>query len=121
MKKPVYLDIDNLYTYDYQCSGIRLVCVVYVSHNSTHYLNVNKALHVNGYTQIKDYDNEFNPYTWTFYKSKNMPTSLTPTVTPKLSTTSPTLLAKIEFQITIMSILMLLLILLVILIKRKKL
>ena len=97
------------------------MCVVYVSHNSTYYLNVNKALHVNGYTQIKDYDNEFNPYTWTFYKSKNMPTSLTPTVTPKLSTTSPTLLAKIEFQITIMSILMLLLILLVILIKRKKL
>ena len=65
--KTVYLDIDDIYrtgTYG------RLVCVVYVQYNSTHYLNVNKALIVEGYAEISNYDNEFNPYSWSLYISK---------------------------------------------------
>ena len=42
--KIVYLDIDDKYTYDNEGQGTRLVCVVYVEYNQTHYLNVNKAL-----------------------------------------------------------------------------
>jgi len=58
--KAVYLDIDDIYrtgTYG------RLICVAYVNYNSTHYLNVNKALLVEDYTEISNYDNEFSPYT----------------------------------------------------------
>ncbi|MDD1775737.1 MAG: thermonuclease family protein [Candidatus Methanomethylicus sp.] len=63
--KTVHLDIDDKYRHD--TTGTRLVAVVYVDYNSTHYLNVNKAMAVGGYTELKDYDNEFNPYTWTLY------------------------------------------------------
>jgi len=66
----VYLDVDDVYTFDYRGIGHRLVCVVYVSHNSTHYKNVNKALLDAGLAEKKDYDNEFNPDTWTLYVSK---------------------------------------------------
>ena len=59
-EKTVYLDIDDVYeTGPYG----RLICVVYVEYNSTHYTNVNKALLVEGVAVIKNYDNEFNPYT----------------------------------------------------------
>ena len=64
----MYLDIDDLYgtgTYD------RLICVAYVNYDSTHYLNVNKALLVEGYAEISNYDNEFTPYTWTLYVHVN--------------------------------------------------
>jgi endonuclease YncB( thermonuclease family) len=66
----VYLDIDNVYRFDYRGTGDRLVCVVYVSYNSTHYKNVNKALLDASLAERKDYDNEFNPDTWTLYVSK---------------------------------------------------
>jgi len=57
----VYLDIDDIYETD---PYGRLVCVVHVEYSSTHYKNVNKALLVEGVAVIKNYDNEFNPYTW---------------------------------------------------------
>ena len=60
--KKIYLNIDDLYRYD--TGGTRLVCVVYVRYNQTHLLNVNKALLENDFAEIKDYPNEFNPYTW---------------------------------------------------------
>jgi endonuclease YncB( thermonuclease family) len=68
--KTVFLDIDDVYTFDYNGTGDRLVCVVYVSYNSTHYENVNKALLDTGLAEKKDYVNEFNPNTWTLYVSK---------------------------------------------------
>ena len=60
--KTVYLDIDDLYVYD--TYGSRLVCLVYVEHDSKHYLNVNKALLENNFAHIDDYPNEFDPITW---------------------------------------------------------
>lgn len=65
--KTVYLDIDDVYETD---KYGRLICVVYVKHNSTHYKNVNKALLVGECTVIKNYYNEFNPYTWALYVHK---------------------------------------------------
>jgi len=63
--KTVYLDIDDLSRVDRYG---RLVCVVYVDYNSTHLLNVNKALLVRGVAEIWDHDNnEFNPYMWALY------------------------------------------------------
>jgi hypothetical protein len=61
----VYLDTD-------QKSGRdpygRLVAVAYVRFNSTHYLNVNKALLVQGVALEDDFtNNEFSPSTWTLY------------------------------------------------------
>jgi len=40
--KKVYLDIDDIHKYD--THGSRLVCLVYVDYDSTHFLNVNEAL-----------------------------------------------------------------------------
>jgi endonuclease YncB( thermonuclease family) len=61
----VYLDTD-------QKSGRdpydRLIAVVYVRYNSTHYVNVNKALIVQGVAVLSDYtNNEFSPSAWTLY------------------------------------------------------
>jgi len=70
LDQTVYLDIDNVYVYDYRGTGDRLVCVVCVSYNSTHYKNINKALLDSGLAEKKDYDNEFNPDAWTLYVSK---------------------------------------------------
>ena len=66
----VFLDIDDVYVYDYSGTGSRLVCVVYLDYNQTYYLNVNKDLLVAGYAELKDYDNEFNPYSWNRYVLK---------------------------------------------------
>ena len=61
----VYLDIDDVSSTD---RFDRLVCVVYVRHNSTHVLNVNKALVDQGRAVVDDFtNNEFNPSTWTRY------------------------------------------------------
>jgi endonuclease YncB( thermonuclease family) len=75
LAKAVYLDIDDIYVYDYRGTGDRLVCVVYVDYNSTHYENVNKALWIAGLAEKKEYDNEFDADTWTLYVPK---TDLTP-------------------------------------------
>ena len=66
--RKVYLDIDDIHIYD--TYGSRLVCLVYVDYNSTHFLNVNKALLVGDFAHISDYDNEFSPYGWTLLVSK---------------------------------------------------
>jgi micrococcal nuclease len=47
----VYLDVDDLYVMD---KYNRLVCVVYVRYNSTHLLNVNEALLLEGLAVISD-------------------------------------------------------------------
>ena len=70
LSETVYLDIDDVYVYDYRGTGERLVCVVYVSYNSTHYENVNEALWVAGFAEKREYDNEFNADTWTLYVQK---------------------------------------------------
>jgi len=62
--RTVYLDIDDLYKTD---KYGRYICVVYVRYNSTHLLNVNKALLKAGLARVADYPNEFNPYKWTLY------------------------------------------------------
>jgi len=63
--KWVYLDIDDITRTD---PYGRIVGVTYVRHNSTHLLNVNKALVVNGHATIWNfYNNEFNPYDWPLY------------------------------------------------------
>ena len=61
--KTVYLDADPQRNYG------RLVAVVYVKHNSTHYKNINKVLWDNYRPPfyMDDYPNEFNPSTWTTY------------------------------------------------------
>ena len=90
--KTVYLDIDDKYTYDNYGNGDRFVCVVYVSYNSTHYLNVNQKMVVENYAIKKNYDNEFDPYTWSlFYLKPSEPTpSITPTPLPT-TTLEPTI------------------------------
>ena len=65
--KTVYLDIDDIYgtgTYG------RLICVAYVTYNSTHYVNINQALLIEGHAEISNYNNEFNPYSWSLYIPK---------------------------------------------------
>ncbi len=62
--KRIYLDVDDLYVKD---QYNRLVAVVYVRYDSVYLLNVNKALVDGGYAVVSDYNNEFDPYTWTLY------------------------------------------------------
>ena len=66
--KRVYLDVDDIHTYD--TLGKRIVCCVYVDFNSTHYLNVNEILLKLNYARIWDHDNEFNPYNWSLFLPK---------------------------------------------------
>jgi len=67
LNRKVYLDVDDLHVMD---RYNRLVCVVFIDYNSTHVLNVNKWLIENGYAEITDYENEFDPNTWTLYNRK---------------------------------------------------
>jgi hypothetical protein len=62
--KKVFLDTDQLSGRD---DFGRLIAVVYVKHNSTHYKNVNYMLwKIRNVAVIEDYtNNEFDPYTWT--------------------------------------------------------
>ena len=62
--KFVYVDIDDIYGTGYYG---RWICVVYVRYNSTHVLNVNYAIVLNGFGVIDDYYNEFDPYNWQLY------------------------------------------------------
>lgn len=62
--KNIYLDIDDLYIYDRYG---RVVAVAYLQINSTHLLNMNLWLALNGYAEIVDYPNEFNPSRWSHY------------------------------------------------------
>lgn len=66
--KTVYLDIDDVYGTD--TGGDRLVAVVYFDYNSSHYVNLNKALLEKDYAVIWEHDNEFNPSNWSLYVPK---------------------------------------------------
>lgn len=66
--KTVYLDIDNVHRYD--TSGKLLVCVVYVDYNSTHLYNVNQALVDLRQASVVNYDNQWDPSTWSLYVAK---------------------------------------------------
>ena len=72
LNKNVYLDIDNMYTWDFHGSGNRTVCVAYVDFNSTHYMNVNKVLINRKLVVIKDNENDFNPEEWSNYVEKQL-------------------------------------------------
>lgn len=63
--KVVYLDVDDKYVMD---KYGRLVCVVYVRINSETIMNVNKWLLENGYVEVKNYDNEFDPENWALFE-----------------------------------------------------
>ena len=74
--KYVYIDVDDITTYD---KYGRVVAVVYIPVNSTHVLNVNYYMVVNGYAEIWDFvDNEFNPYTWKLYEQIYLPDTYEP-------------------------------------------
>lgn len=64
--KSVIIDVDNVTmtdTYDN-----RLVCLVYLQHNSTHHMNVNQAVVNESPAIIWDWtNNEFDPNTWELY------------------------------------------------------
>ena len=68
--KQVFIDSDDVYYYDYAGTGDRVVCVIYVKSNSTHYMNVNEALVEYGHAVYRDFPNEFSPYTWTLFVSR---------------------------------------------------
>ena len=107
-QKKVYLDIDDLYiTGKYG----RIIAVVYVPYNETHYVNLNQLLLKEGYAEAKDYPNEFNPDVWQrspleytalapspapFYT----PSPLTPTPAP-----TPTPIPGFEFLFAIIGVL----------------
>ena len=60
----VYLDVDDVYRWDMNGEGDRLVCLAYLKYNETHLLNVNKALVESGHAVIDDYSNSFRPNEW---------------------------------------------------------
>ena len=63
--KTVYLDTDQKSGRD---QYDRLIAVVYVKVNSTHYMNVNKALVLRQVATVYDYaNNEFDPSKWALY------------------------------------------------------
>jgi len=66
--KTVYLDTGVATTTDQQG---RLLCVVYLDYNSTHYENVNMAMIQNGYaTPNNQINNGFNVGTWNWFVLK---------------------------------------------------
>jgi len=60
----VYIDIDDVDVFD---KYGRIVGVVYIKYNSTHLMNINKWLLDHHYAEIMDFNNEFNPYSWSLY------------------------------------------------------
>ncbi len=62
--KNVFLDIDDKYRTDIYD---RIVAVAYVRYNSTHLLNINKDLLDRSLAVIMNYDNEFEPSSWSLY------------------------------------------------------
>ena len=113
--KTVYLDIDDKYTID--TTGTRIVGVIYVNYNSTHYMNLNKALLQNHYATVWDHDNEFDPANWNLFESKTITTPNPSSTLPNMGPTSPPdsnidlplTLALIAFGIAIVTIIALLL------------
>lgn len=58
--KTVYLEVDDVYGTDYEGTGVRYVCVVYLANG----LNINQKILVDGYAVRYDFYNEFNPDEW---------------------------------------------------------
>jgi hypothetical protein len=59
LNRMVYLEVD-----DNRDPYNRLVCVVYIIHDSTNYVNVNEVMVRKGYAKVWDHPNRFNPYSW---------------------------------------------------------
>jgi hypothetical protein len=70
--KTVYLDIDSQYKTDIFGRHNKTVVVVYVDHNATHYINVNQVIVEHGLLLIDDYENDFNPESWSRYVKKEV-------------------------------------------------
>lgn len=102
-QKKVYLDIDDLYiTGKYG----RIVAVVYIPYNETHFVNLNQLLLKEGYAEARDYPNEFNPDVW--QRSPLEYLALTPSLIPSPSPVyapSPTPIPGFEFLFAIIGIL----------------
>jgi hypothetical protein len=79
----VYLDVDDIYIYDYNGEGDRVVCIAYLDYNSTHWINVNKALLDEGHALISNYYNEFYPFTWSLHVPKDGSSESSPTPEPE--------------------------------------
>ena len=129
--KTVYLDTGVATTTDQQG---RLLCVVYLDYNSTHYENVNMAMIQNGYaTPNNQINNGFNVGTWTWFVLKQTPISTpsltiapqpseTPTPTP-FSQPSPSInptIPELSTNITLLIIAMTTLLVVVQLYKKRK-
>ena len=106
-QKKVYLDIDDLYiTGKYG----RIIAVVYVPYNETHYVNLNQLFLKEGYAEAKDYPNEFNPDDWIgspleyIALSTLLIPSPSPSPSPTLSPT-PTSIPGFEFLFAIIGVL----------------
>jgi len=64
----------------------RYVCLVYVQHNSTHYLNVNEAMLEEGCADLTDFtNNEFNPTNWNLYRPIDGNTEPVPELTSPIA------------------------------------
>lgn len=62
----ICLDVDNKRIFD---PYDRVIAVVFLKYNETHWLNLNKWLIDNGYASIVDFrDNEFNPWSWRLFE-----------------------------------------------------
>ena len=78
-QKTVYIDVDDVYGTDVYG---RVVAVVYVYHDADHLKNVNKALLDSGHAEIWNFDNEFNPSTWTLLVEYSIPSDPPPSDPP---------------------------------------
>jgi hypothetical protein len=86
--KTVYLDTGAVATTDQQG---RLLCIVYLNYNSTHYENVNMAMIQNGYAAPNSTSsNGFDPGTWTWFVIKQTPTATPSATIAPQSTVTPT-------------------------------
>ena len=114
--KKVYLDIDDLYiTGKYG----RIIAVVYIPYNETHYVNFNQLLLKEGYAEGRDYPNEFNPDVWerspleyialpTLTPTPTLMSSPSPVYTPSPSpilSPTPTPIPGFEFLFVIIGVL----------------
>ena len=68
--KTVHLDVDDVDGVFQRDKYGRLVCVVWIEYNSTHFMNVNKRLLHEDLAVALDFSNEFNPYLWSLYCPK---------------------------------------------------
>jgi endonuclease YncB( thermonuclease family) len=89
-RKTVYLTVDTVTITE---AG-KLLCVAYLDYNSTHYININKAMIDNHYAiQNNTSNTKFNPAEWTFfvYKQTATPTPSEPTpINTPTATPTPT-------------------------------